>query len=70
MTQEQFEKATGELLQRGLLRRGQLQHDDGSGEAQFVENPDGERFALSRDVKAAIFTEIFHLNLPQDSPNF
>jgi len=70
MTQEQFDKATRELLQRGLLRRGQLQHDDGSGEAHFVENPDGDRFALSRDVKTAIFTKILHLNINLDNPDF
>ena len=57
MTPEQFDTSSTELIERGLLKRGRLEELH-PGELQFVENPDGDRFALPREVKIAYLKKI------------
>lgn len=76
-SEEQLDNTTRELIQRGLIKRGQLEKKQIPGDINstphFIENPNGDRFALSREVKTAILTQILHLNQKQigsNNPNF
>jgi hypothetical protein len=64
-SEEQFNKATKELIERGLLKRGQPEQEQNSREHRlhFVENPDGDNLALPKDVKEAFLTKVLGLKL-------
>jgi hypothetical protein len=71
LTDEQFEKASQELIERGLMRRGNLANEPLKANrpiSRFLDDPNGTNFAVPEDVREAILTKIFHIPKNLDLP--
>ncbi|MEK7154510.1 MAG: hypothetical protein AAB697_00105 [Patescibacteria group bacterium] len=55
---QDFDKALAELTKRNLIRKGRLEKSQGRN--TLVENPNGDRLALSKEVKKGVLTQILH----------
>ncbi len=63
LSKEELDKALADLSTQGLVRRGRL---EGERDMRFVDDGQGSRYALDKNVKADIFEKVLQMSVDKD----